>query len=152
MAVLEGYAEHVMDAVGADVLDDLPALRAALERRRRDRSGLLRLLERLIGMDLKLRQYEQGKAFCDGVVARGGHRGASTASGPAPEALPDARRARRPGRLARPHRAPRTCGRAAPERAEPAFVVARRASHATAARRMCDRRSDGYALPGTPRT
>ena len=40
MAVLEGYAEHVMDAVGADVLDDLPALRAALERRRRDRSGL----------------------------------------------------------------------------------------------------------------
>ena len=24
MAVLEGYAEHVMDAVGADVLDDLP--------------------------------------------------------------------------------------------------------------------------------
>ena len=31
MAVLEGYAEHVMDAVGADVLDDLPgaAFRAA---------------------------------------------------------------------------------------------------------------------------
>ena len=24
MAVLEGYAEHVMDAVGASVLDDLP--------------------------------------------------------------------------------------------------------------------------------
>ena len=43
-----------------------------MERRRRDRSGLLRVLERLIGMDLKLRQYEQGKAFCDGVVARGG--------------------------------------------------------------------------------
>src|SRR3954447_5218478 len=27
MAVLEGYAEHVMDAVGAQVLDDLPSLR-----------------------------------------------------------------------------------------------------------------------------
>ena len=49
-----------------------PALRGALQRRRRDRSGLLKLLERLIGMELKLRQYEQGKAFCDGVVARGG--------------------------------------------------------------------------------
>jgi coenzyme F420 biosynthesis associated uncharacterized protein len=72
MAVLEGYAEHVMDAVGAQVLTDLDSLRAALQRRRRDRSGFLRLLERLIGMDLKLRQYEQGKAFCDGVVARGG--------------------------------------------------------------------------------
>ena len=75
MAVLEGYAEHVMDAVGADVLDDLPGLRSSLQRRRRDRSGLLKLLERLIGMDLKLRQYEQGKAFCDGVVARGGIEG-----------------------------------------------------------------------------
>jgi coenzyme F420 biosynthesis associated uncharacterized protein len=75
MAVLEGYAEHVMDAVGADVLDDLPALRAALQRRRRDRSGLLKLLERLIGMDLKMRQYEQGKAFCDAVVARAGIEG-----------------------------------------------------------------------------
>ena len=72
MAVLEGYAEHVMDAVGGDVLDDLPALRGALNRRRRERSGFLRLFERLIGMDLKLRQYEQGKAFCDGVVARAG--------------------------------------------------------------------------------
>jgi coenzyme F420 biosynthesis associated uncharacterized protein len=72
MAVLEGYAEHVMDAVGLQVLDDLPTLRTALSRRRRDRSGLLKLLERLIGMDMKLRQYEQGKAFCDEVVVRAG--------------------------------------------------------------------------------
>jgi len=72
MAVLEGYAEHVMDAVGADVIDDLPRLRAALERRRADRTGLLRLFEKLIGMDMKLRQYEQGKRFCDGVVERAG--------------------------------------------------------------------------------
>jgi coenzyme F420 biosynthesis associated uncharacterized protein len=72
MAVLEGYAEHVMDAVGAGVLDDLDSLRSSLDRRRRERSGFMRLLERLIGMDLKLRQYELGKRFCDGVTARGG--------------------------------------------------------------------------------
>jgi len=72
MAVLEGYAEHVMDAVGADLLPRLPELRTAMDRRRRDRTGLLRLLERLIGLDMKLRQYELGKAFCDAVVARGG--------------------------------------------------------------------------------
>jgi coenzyme F420 biosynthesis associated uncharacterized protein len=72
MAVLEGYAEHVMDAVGADVIEDLPRLRAALERRRADRTGLLRLLEKLIGMEMKLRQYELGKRFCDGVVERAG--------------------------------------------------------------------------------
>ena len=72
MAVLEGYAEHVMDVVGAQVLDDLPSLRSSLDRRRRERSGFMRLFERMIGMDLKLRQYEHGKRFCDAVVARGG--------------------------------------------------------------------------------
>jgi putative hydrolase len=87
MAVLEGYAEHVMDAVGADVLDDLPSLRSSLQKRRRDRSGLLKILERLIGMDLKLRQYEQGKAFCDGVVALAGIEGLNRVWS-APEAMP----------------------------------------------------------------
>jgi coenzyme F420 biosynthesis associated uncharacterized protein len=72
MALLEGYAEHVMDAVGERLIPELPRLREGLERRRRDRSGLLRLFERLIGLELKLRQYEQGKAFCDAVVAEGG--------------------------------------------------------------------------------
>jgi len=72
MAVLEGYAEHVMDVLGAERIADLPALRAAMDRRRRDRTGLLRLLERLIGLDSKLRQYELGKAFCDAVVDAGG--------------------------------------------------------------------------------
>ena len=72
MAVLEGYAEHVMDAVGAQVLPDLPKLRGAMDRRRRDRSGLMRIFEKLIGMDMKLRQYEQGKKFCDAVAKAGG--------------------------------------------------------------------------------
>jgi coenzyme F420 biosynthesis associated uncharacterized protein len=87
MAMLEGYAEHVMDAVGAEVLTDLPGLRAALERRRGERSGFLRLLEKLIGMDLKLRQYEQGKAFCDAVVSLGGIESLNR-SWASPEALP----------------------------------------------------------------
>jgi coenzyme F420 biosynthesis associated uncharacterized protein len=72
MALLEGYAEHVMDAVGADLLDDVAALRTAMDRRRQERSGLLRVVEKLIGLDLKLRQYEVGKRFSDAVVARGG--------------------------------------------------------------------------------
>jgi coenzyme F420 biosynthesis associated uncharacterized protein len=88
MALLEGYAEHVMDAVGADLLTDLDAMRAALSRRRHERSGFLRLLERLIGMDLKMKQYEQGKAFCDAVVGYGGIDALNRAwSGP--DALPE---------------------------------------------------------------
>ncbi len=86
MAVLEGYAEHVMDAAGGDIAT-LPELRRRLDRRRRERTGLLRHIERLLGFDLKLRQYEQGKAFCDGVVERGGIAGLNQVwSGP--EALP----------------------------------------------------------------
>jgi len=72
MALLEGYSEHVMDAVGTDLLPTLPDLREAMDRRRRTRSLLEALLQRLIGLDLKLRQYEQGKRFCDAVVDAGG--------------------------------------------------------------------------------
>jgi coenzyme F420 biosynthesis associated uncharacterized protein len=72
MAVIEGHAEHVMDAVAPDLLPSLPKLRDALNRRRRSQSGLSRLVARLLGLDLKLRQYEQGKTFCDAVVRVGG--------------------------------------------------------------------------------
>jgi coenzyme F420 biosynthesis associated uncharacterized protein len=72
MAVVEGHAEHVMDAVGAEVLPSLPRLREALERRRRSASAPAKLLMRLLGLEMKLRQYTMGKAFCDAVVAEGG--------------------------------------------------------------------------------
>ena len=68
MAIIEGHAEHVMDAAGAAVLPSLPKLREALERRRREKPPLVKLLERLLGLDLKLRQYVIGKRFCDAVV------------------------------------------------------------------------------------
>ena len=72
MAVIEGHAEHVMDAVAPDLLPSLPKLRAALDRRRRSQSALSRLVARLLGLELKLRQYEQGKQFCDVIVRDGG--------------------------------------------------------------------------------
>jgi coenzyme F420 biosynthesis associated uncharacterized protein len=72
MAVIEGHAEHVMDAVAPDLIPSLPKLRAALDRRRKTQSGLSRLFARLLGLELKLRQYEQGKHFCDAIVDRAG--------------------------------------------------------------------------------
>ena len=72
MAIVEGYSEHVMDALGERLLPDLDELRAAMERRRRGRSAPERVVERLLGLDFKLRQYEQGKRFCDDVAARAG--------------------------------------------------------------------------------
>ena len=87
MALLEGYAEHVMDAVGASLLTDLDAMREAMDRRRTERSGPLRVLERLIGLELKLRQYQVGKAFCDAVVGFGGIEALNRAWA-GPESLP----------------------------------------------------------------
>jgi coenzyme F420 biosynthesis associated uncharacterized protein len=72
MAVIEGHAEHVMDAVAPDLLPSLPKLRAALDRRRQSQKGLSRLVARLLGLELKLRQYEQGKYFCDTIVRERG--------------------------------------------------------------------------------
>ncbi len=72
MAVIEGHAEHVMDAVAPDLLPSLPKLRAALDRRRKSQSGLSRLVAKLLGLELKLRQYEQGKFFCDEIVRERG--------------------------------------------------------------------------------
>ncbi len=72
MALVEGHAEHVMDVVGADALSDLPALRLALDRRRADRPTAWVLFEKLLGLEMKMRQYTLGKAFCDEVVAQGG--------------------------------------------------------------------------------
>jgi coenzyme F420 biosynthesis associated uncharacterized protein len=87
MAVIEGHAEHVMDVVAPDLLPSLPQLREALDRRRQTQSGLSRLVAKLLGLELKLRQYEQGKSFCDAVVERAGPQGLAHVFS-SPEALP----------------------------------------------------------------
>lgn len=72
MAVVEGYSEHVMDAIAATAIPDHEGLRRAMDARRRSRSAPERLIEGLLGLDMKIRQYEQGKVFCDAVVAEAG--------------------------------------------------------------------------------
>jgi coenzyme F420 biosynthesis associated uncharacterized protein len=72
MSLIEGHAEHVMDEIGAEVLPSLPRLRAAMNHRRENRGLPWRVLERLLGLELKMKQYETGRRFCDAVVAEGG--------------------------------------------------------------------------------
>ena len=71
MTVVEGHAEHVMDAAAGDD-PELRRLRQRLDARRAARGGLGSVIARLLGLDLKLRQYEQGKRFFDAVAERGG--------------------------------------------------------------------------------
>jgi putative hydrolase len=87
MSLIEGHAEHTMDAVGADVLPSLPELRAALTRRRATRGLPWRVLEKLLGLELKMKQYEVGRRFCDAIVGEAGPR-MLTIAWRSPEDLP----------------------------------------------------------------
>ncbi len=70
MALIEGHAELVMDEVGVELLGDLSDLREAMdERRARAKPVWLVWIERVLGLELKMRQYEQGRKFCDAVIA-----------------------------------------------------------------------------------
>jgi putative hydrolase len=78
-----------MDVIAAEVIPDHEELRAAMDRRRRSRSAPQRIIERLLGFDVKLRQYEQGKQFADAVVGLAGMEGLNRVW-LSPEALPSA--------------------------------------------------------------
>jgi coenzyme F420 biosynthesis associated uncharacterized protein len=72
MSLIEGHAEHTMDVIGAEVLPSLDRLRAAMNHRREHRGLPWKVLERLLGLELKFRQYRTGRRFCDAVVAAAG--------------------------------------------------------------------------------
>jgi coenzyme F420 biosynthesis associated uncharacterized protein len=97
MAVIEGYSEHVMDAIGADLDPGYARLRAALESERARRGALDAIVATLLGLDMKLRQYRLGKRFADAVVGRAGIEGLN-AVWRAPDALPDGEELEDPGR------------------------------------------------------
>jgi coenzyme F420 biosynthesis associated uncharacterized protein len=97
MAVVEGYSEHVMDILGRELLPAYDGLREAMERRRRSRSAPQRIIERLLGLELKLRQYELGRGFCAAVAEREGMEGLNRAWA-SPEALPSQGELRQPDR------------------------------------------------------
>ncbi|MGH3532692.1 MAG: zinc-dependent metalloprotease [Mycobacterium sp.] len=88
--LLEGHADHVMDAVGPVVVPSVATIRRRFdERRHRRQPPLQRLLRALLGIDAKLSQYTRGKAFVDHVVGRVGMERFNTIwTGPATLPLP----------------------------------------------------------------
>ena len=76
-----------MDAVAPELLPSLPELRRALDERRQVQSPFGRLVGRLLGMEMKLKQYERGKIFCDEIVRVSGTHALRHLFS-APEALP----------------------------------------------------------------
>lgn len=72
MSVLEGYAEWTMNIVGAEILDQYEKMREGINRRRVERSSVERMLEQLVGLDLKREQYRAGEKFIQAIAAADG--------------------------------------------------------------------------------
>jgi coenzyme F420 biosynthesis associated uncharacterized protein len=71
MSLLEGHGDITMDRAGADRIPSAARFSQVLRQRRRQH-GLAKLLSMLIGLDAKLRQYEQGERFIERVEQAGG--------------------------------------------------------------------------------
>ncbi|MDQ3760692.1 MAG: zinc-dependent metalloprotease [Actinomycetota bacterium] len=66
--LLEGHADHVMDAVGPSVVPSVRLIRQRFTARRHGGSLAERVLRAVLGIDAKLRQYAEGAAFTQHVV------------------------------------------------------------------------------------
>ena len=72
MSLLEGHGDVTMDRAGADLIPSAPRFSRVLRQRRRQASGMTRILQRLVGIEAKLAQYEQGERFIEVVETAGG--------------------------------------------------------------------------------
>jgi len=72
MSLLEGHGDVVMDRAATDLVPSAERFARVLRARRREMNLATRLLQRLIGLEAKLAQYEQGEAFIAAVEEQGG--------------------------------------------------------------------------------
>ena len=73
MTLLEGHAEFVMDGVGPQVVPTVGEIRARFNDRRAGRHNPIeRAVRRLLGIEMKMRQYAEGHKFVASVVERVG--------------------------------------------------------------------------------
>jgi coenzyme F420 biosynthesis associated uncharacterized protein len=72
MTLVEGHGDYVMDAVGPQVVPSVADIREKFSHRRGSAGRAEQILRRILGIDLKMKQYEQGSRFVTTVVAEAG--------------------------------------------------------------------------------
>src|SRR5580698_5665802 len=72
MTLVEGHGDYVMDAVGPSVVPSVADIRAKFSARRGSAGRLEQAIRRILGIDLKMKQYEQGARFVRAVVEQAG--------------------------------------------------------------------------------
>lgn len=95
MCVVEGYSNHVMNAVGKDLLENYEEISRKFEERQKQRTQSEQLFARLTGLNVKMEQYRAGERFIDEIVRLRSHDTARRVW-EAPEFLPTMDEIRKP--------------------------------------------------------
>jgi uncharacterized protein (DUF2342 family) len=85
-----------MDRAGAGAVPEAERFSRVLRRRRQERGGLARVLQQVVGIEAKLRQYEEGERFIAEAEAALGPRAMDRVWW-GPREVPDLDEVRRPG-------------------------------------------------------
>jgi len=72
MSLLEGHGDVTMDRAAADRIPSADRFSRVLRERRANTRGPAKLLQQVIGLEAKLKQYEMGEQFIERVEAEGG--------------------------------------------------------------------------------
>jgi coenzyme F420 biosynthesis associated uncharacterized protein len=72
MTLVEGHGDYVMDAVGPEVVPSVAEIRSRFQSRRDGSGRLDKTIRRLLGLDLKMKQYADGSKFVRAVVGQVG--------------------------------------------------------------------------------
>ncbi len=97
MSLLEGHGDVVMERASEGRIPSAERFARVLRERRQSASGVAKLVQRLVGLEAKLAQYEQGERFIAAVEAAGGQ-AAFDRVWEGPELLPSLAEIRDPGR------------------------------------------------------
>ena len=72
MSLLEGHGDITMDRAARHLIPSQPRFARVMSQRRKNASGVSRVIQRLTGMEAKLAQYEEGEDFVRAVESAGG--------------------------------------------------------------------------------
>jgi coenzyme F420 biosynthesis associated uncharacterized protein len=72
MTLVEGHGDYVMDAVGPQVVPSVAQIRERFNSRRGSTGRIEQTLRRILGIDLKMKQYAEGSRFVSAVVDEAG--------------------------------------------------------------------------------
>jgi len=68
MTLVEGHGDYVMDAVGPQVVPSVEHIRERFNARRGSQGRIEQAIRRMLGIDLKMKQYAEGSRFVKAVV------------------------------------------------------------------------------------